>query len=109
MHAGPRVAQQQADPTQRTLRGAHLCHDGEDPRCNLADPNMILGPLWPLKTSPTPFLAWRERAVAIWVPRALESIYKPHVGPPPRCEVERNGVERSATQRSVVKPNSCTL
>eukprot|EP00955_Chlamydomonas_euryale_P114564 366285-Chlamydomonas_euryale.AAC.5 len=28
MHAGPRVAQQQADPTQHTLRGAHLCHDG---------------------------------------------------------------------------------
>eukprot|EP00955_Chlamydomonas_euryale_P025299 266334-Chlamydomonas_euryale.AAC.1 len=30
MHAGPRVAQQQADPTQHTLRGAHLCHDGKE-------------------------------------------------------------------------------
>eukprot|EP00955_Chlamydomonas_euryale_P013357 144132-Chlamydomonas_euryale.AAC.1 len=30
VHAGPRVAQQQADPTQHTLRGARLCHDDEE-------------------------------------------------------------------------------
>eukprot|EP00955_Chlamydomonas_euryale_P090409 364540-Chlamydomonas_euryale.AAC.4 len=38
-----------------------------------------------------------------------QPIYKPHVGPLPRCEVERNGAERSATQCSAVKPNSLLL
>eukprot|EP00955_Chlamydomonas_euryale_P081709 363618-Chlamydomonas_euryale.AAC.8 len=30
VHAGPRVVQQLVDPTQHTLRGTHLCHDGEE-------------------------------------------------------------------------------